>query len=175
MAEEVKANWLNWLAITTIIFSASATLSTFKGGGFSTKSILAQANASDTWAYYQSKSIKQHTYQMQVDALELQLLTVQGSAADAYKNKIEDYKKEVQRYDSEKAKAKSDAEAFEKLRTDYQTKSGGFGMAVVYLQVAIMFSALAALLKKKYIWFIGMAVGSVGLVYFVDALWHILT
>jgi hypothetical protein len=102
-------------------------------------------------------------------------MTLHGEQAAAYRATIEDYKKEIARYDGEKAQAMKDAIAYEQDRADYQVKSAGFGMAVVYLQVAIMFSALAALLKKKIIWFAGMAVGSVGLVYFLDALWHIIS
>jgi hypothetical protein len=45
-------------------------------------------------------------------------------------------------------------------------------MAVVFLQVAIMFSALAALLKKKPVWRAGVLLGAVGLVYFAGGLWH---
>jgi hypothetical protein len=36
MAEEKKENWLNYLALTTVIRTVCATLSTFKGGNFST-------------------------------------------------------------------------------------------------------------------------------------------
>ena len=50
MAEEKKEQWLNYLALTTVIFAVCATLATFKGGGFSTKSIMSQSQASDEWA-----------------------------------------------------------------------------------------------------------------------------
>jgi hypothetical protein len=36
MTEDKKEAWVNLLALTTIIFAVCATLSTFKGGGFST-------------------------------------------------------------------------------------------------------------------------------------------
>ncbi len=35
MAEEKKEKWLNYLALATVILAVCATLSTFKGGGFS--------------------------------------------------------------------------------------------------------------------------------------------
>ena len=70
MAEEKKEQWLNYLALTTVIFAVCATLATFKGGGFSTKSIMSQSQASDEWALYQSKSIKSYLYQMQADKLD---------------------------------------------------------------------------------------------------------
>ena len=74
MSEEKKDAWLNYLALTTIIFAVCATLSTFKGGGFSTKSVITQAQASDEWAYYQSKGIKSYIYQLQAEKLELDLM-----------------------------------------------------------------------------------------------------
>ena len=41
MAEEPKEKWLNYLALTTVILAVCATLSTFKGGSYSTRSVLA--------------------------------------------------------------------------------------------------------------------------------------
>ena len=73
MAEEKKETWLNYLALTTVIFAVCATLSTFKGGGYSTRSVMSQSQASDQWAFFQAKSIKAYMYQMQKENLELKL------------------------------------------------------------------------------------------------------
>lgn len=73
MAEEKKEKWLNYLALTTVIFAVCATLSTFRGGSFSTKSVLAQSEASDQWAYYQAKSIKGYLYELQKERFELEV------------------------------------------------------------------------------------------------------
>jgi hypothetical protein len=171
MADDTKAAWLNWLAITTIIFSACATLSTFKGGGYSTKSVLAQTSASNQWAYFQAKSVKQHTCELQRDAFELQLLQVKDSTlARNYQAKLADLSKDIGRYDKEKNQISDSAKALEQAKVDFQKHSGRFGLAVVYLQVAIMFSALAALIKKKYVWVIGVAVGAFGLINFVNGI-----
>jgi len=65
MAEEKKEPWLNYLALTTVILAVCATLATFKGGGYSTRSVMSQTRASDQWAFYQAKSIKGYIYEMQ--------------------------------------------------------------------------------------------------------------
>ena len=80
MAEEKKETWLNWLALTTVIFAVCATLSTFKGGGYSTRSVLSQTRASDQWAFYQAKSIKGYLYEVQREKLELERDAGRGSA-----------------------------------------------------------------------------------------------
>ncbi len=62
MAEEKKELWLNCLALTTVILAVCATLSTFKGGGYSTRSVLAQSQAADQWSYFQAKGIKGYLF-----------------------------------------------------------------------------------------------------------------
>jgi len=46
--------------------------STFKGGSFSTRSVISQTQAANQWAYYQAKSIKGYLYEIQKEALELE-------------------------------------------------------------------------------------------------------
>ncbi|HEU0187120.1 MAG TPA: DUF4337 domain-containing protein [Gallionellaceae bacterium] len=172
MAEEKKETWLNYLALTTVILAVCATLSTFKGGGFSTRSVMSQSQASDQWAYFQSKGIKSYMYQMQVDRLEVELAGMQKAASkemrDGYSHMIEDYKKRVEKYDKEKAEIEARARELEKVRDESQLHSKAFGMAVIYLQIAILLSSIAGLLKKKPVWYGGLATGVVGLVYFAD-------
>jgi len=167
MADDKKEIWLNWLAVTTVIFSACATLSSFRGSSFSTRSIMAQTNAANQWSYFQSKSVKQHTCEIAKDQIELQLNSITDSTlVGVYREKIAYYSGEITRYDVEKSEAMTAAKNFEHDRADFQKHSAQFAMGVVYLQVAIVLSALAALMKKKPVWILGTASGIVGLVYF---------
>jgi len=172
MAEEKKESWLSYLALTTVILAVCATLSTFKGGGFSTRSVMSQSQASDQWAYFQAKGIKGYLYQMQAEKMEIELLGLPKSATNeviaAYKNKIADYKKRVEKYDTEKAEIETKAKQLESVRDESQLHSKAFGVAVIYLQIAILLSSIAGLLKKKVVWYGGLATGLVGLVYFAD-------
>lgn len=171
MADEKKEPWLNYLALTTIIFAVAATLSTFKGGGYSTKSVLSQEQASNKWSYFQSKSLKLYLYETQKDVLELDTKRMQKnevSALGAYQKKITEYEVSVKRYEKEKTEIKKEAEHFELLRDEAQIHSQAFGMAVIFLQISILISSIAALIKKRYLWLIGIGVGAVGLVYFLN-------
>jgi hypothetical protein len=172
MAEEKKESWLNYLALTTVILAVCATLSTFKGGGFSTRSVMSQSQASDQWAYFQAKGIKAYLYQMQAEKLEIELLGLPKSTSkeivEVYKNKITDYKKRVEKYDAEKFEIEVKAKQLETVRDESQLHSKAFGVAVIYLQIAILLSSIAGLLKKKVVWYCGLATGLVGLVYFAN-------
>jgi hypothetical protein len=172
MAEEKKEPWLNYLALTTVILAVCATLSTFKGGGYSTRSVMSQTQASDQWAFFQSKSIKSYIYEMQRDKLQLELKGLVGKlskdVAEEYSKKIEDYSKKIEKYDKEKAEIQNEAKRFETIRNDAQKHSQIFGIAVIYLQIAILLSSIAALIKKQAVWLLGVAVGIVGIVYFAN-------
>ena len=60
------------------------------------------------------------------------------------------------------------AEHFEGVRNDTQKLGQAFGIAVIFLQIAILLSSIAALIKKKVLWILGMAVGVVGIVSFFN-------
>jgi len=171
MADDKKEPWLNYLALTTIIFAVAATLSTFKGGGYSTKSMLSQEQASNKWSYYQSKSLKLYLYETQKDVLELDTKSMKHedvSVIEAYQKKISEYEQSIKRYDKEKADIKKDAEHLETLRDEAQKHSQVFGMAVIFLQISILISSIAALIKRRYLWLIGIGVGAVGIIYFIN-------
>ncbi|MBU1692145.1 MAG: DUF4337 domain-containing protein [Gammaproteobacteria bacterium] len=172
MAEEKKESWLNHLALTTVIFAVCATLSTFKGGGFSTRSVMSQSQASDQWAYYQAKKIKSYLYQLQADKLAIEQLALPASSSErvvtAYKEKIADYKKKIDKYEIEESEIQEKAKQLESIRDEAQIHARVFGVAVIYLQIAILLSSIAALLKKKVVWYGGVVAGLVGLMYFVD-------
>ena len=171
MAEEKKEPWLNYLALTTIIFAVAATLSTFKGGGYSTKSMLSQEQASNKWSYFQSKSLKLYIYETQKDVLELDTKSMkkeEASILNAYQQKIREYEKSIKRYDIEKENIKIEAEHLEALRDEAQKHSQVFGLAVIFLQISILISSIAALIKRKYLWLIGIGVGAVGIIYFIN-------
>ncbi len=175
MAEEKKEKWLNYLALTTVIFAVCATLSTFKGGSYSTRSVLAQSQASDQWAYYQSKSIKGYIYDTQKEKFELELkssgVRMPKALLQEYEQKIDSYAKKIKKYDEEKKDIEKDAKKFEGIREDAQKHSQIFGMAVIFLQIAILLSSIAALLKKKIVWILGLIGGIMGLVYFINGFW----
>ena len=167
MADDNKAPWLNYLALTTVIVAVCATLATFKGGGYSTRQVLSQARASDQWAYYQAKSVKSDLYQLAKEQAESEAAALPAPSAVVAK-RVADYTARVARYDQEKAKIMADAKALEQIRDEAQKHGGLFGIAVIFLQISILLSSIAALLKKKPVWFLGLAVGAAGIFYFLD-------
>jgi hypothetical protein len=169
MAEEKKEPWLSYLALTTVVFAVCATLSTLKGGGYSSRSMMSQSQASDQWSFYQSKSIKGYLYDLQKEKLDLDARALRNGPLKAeFVRRIEGYGEKTKKYEEEKAEIKKKAEDLEARRDEAAKHSGAFGMAAMFLQIAILLSSIAALMKQRYFWFIGIGAGCIGLFYFLN-------
>jgi hypothetical protein len=107
---------------------------------------------------------------MQKDQYELELkgLGAKSPAAADYRQRIEDFGKKIAKYEAEKSDIQKEAKKFETIRDDAQKHGQAFGIAVIFLQIAILLSSIAALIKKKPVWLLGLAVGVVGIVYFIN-------
>ena len=111
-------------------------------------------------------------YDLQREKFEMDLKALKAggarSVAGDYQKKIDSYAEKVKKYESEKEEIKKKAEELEARRDESQKHSTPFGLAAMFLQIAILLSSIAALMKQRYFWFLGMALGCVGLVYFFN-------
>lgn len=172
MNEEKKERWLNYLAMTTVILAVCATLSTFKGGSYSTRSVISQAQASDQWSYFQAKNIRENLYLLQKEKLQLEMdLLPLGSnqkVRERYQTAITAADTKDKKYEKEKSEIQLEAKRLENQRDEAQRHAKPFGLAVIFLQVAILISSIAGLLKRKEIWYLALPLGILGIVYFAD-------
>jgi hypothetical protein len=170
---EKKDNWITWLALTTAFLAVFAAITTMFMGKYSTRAILAQGHETDQWAYYQAKSIKGHTYEIQKQKLELEFSTLQGrmsgALAEKYKKTIADYDKNIKKYDKEKAEIMADARALAKKKDLSQEMSGNLSLSLIFLQIAIVLSSVAAITKKKPLWYVGLAISAGWIIFFANA------
>ena len=167
-----KEKWMSWLALSTAIMAVLAALTTLYMGKFSSRAIMAQGLESNQWAYFQAKSIKGHTFEMNKKAMELQLKSQKGlppEAADEYRNTIAKYESEIKRYETEKNEIKAKAEQIEKGKLKAQDMGGNFAYALIFLQIALMLASISSLTKRKYLWYIALGANIGWLFFFLDA------
>jgi hypothetical protein len=170
MSEDRKEAWLQWVALTTTILAVAAAISSLKASAYSTRVQIGATKEANQWAYFQSKSIKEHSYQLNRDILAASRLMATGNqeAGDFLAAKIKEYESEIARYDREKGEIKQQAERLQNDQESLKLHNVNFSMAVMLLQIAIMLSAVGALIKKKFSWLMGLAIGLVGLLYMVN-------
>jgi hypothetical protein len=174
MAEQKQDRWITWLALSTAAMAVFAAVSTLYVGKFSTRAILRQGQETNQWGYYQAKSIKSYLYEIQLERLETEKLADSGKtaavAAEKRDKTMAHYKQTLKRYDGEKAEIKAKAEELAKQKVVAQDKAGNFGYSLIFLQAAIMLSSVAAITKKKPLWYFGLIIVIGWVFFFLDAI-----
>jgi hypothetical protein len=160
-----KENIGIFIAITTVILAVCATLASFKAAGYGNKMVLMQNQASDQWAYYQAKSIKETTYQVQRDALAL--AARDGANTELYKAQVAEYDNEITRYKKEREDITKEAKRLEQERDNAKELNGRLGQSLIFLQVGILLSSLASINKVYIYWYMGILAGGFGIVLFL--------
>ncbi len=170
-----RAPWLRWLALSTALFAVVAAIASLKSGQLANESLLRmneatlkQAQASDSWSYYQAKGIKQATREAEAELLSASHAgaeTIQKARdnAERYKSEQEEIQKEARRLEQEQRALE------EQSRRDLE-RHHRFAYAVTMLQVAIGLSAIAALIEQHTIWIFALVGGVAGIALFVYGL-----
>jgi hypothetical protein len=120
----------------------------------------AQASGVDAWAFYQSKSTKQHMAEAMVDQLTIQRdvtgnLSPEGRVV--IEKKIAEYAAKVKQYDAEKADIKRTAEGYAKQYDALNLHDDQFDMAEASLSISIALFGVTALTHKRWLLLVGGA------------------
>ena len=119
--------------------------------------VLAQAKASDTWAEYQSESVKRHIYTVG------SALAAQPDAAEMLKSNVDKYAKEqpetqkkAKDYEAEVAHYSEDAER-------HFHRHHILTIAEGIVHVAVAGASIALLAHKRHYWLVALALTGVGM------------
>jgi hypothetical protein len=162
--------WVRYLPLSTAMIAVFAAVASLLSGSSSNEAILAkseamlaQSQASDQWAYYQAKSVKATLSEGEAAIVgDGKPALVDKFTADAkrYRAETEDIQKKANELEEHVVQ---DNERSERLMERHHK----FAFAVTLLQIAIALAAIAALTRRRSLWFVGMAVSAVGLVMFM--------
>src|SRR5215472_5208453 len=103
--EDPAGKKIGILASVLAVFLAVVTIQSHRAH---TEAILETAKASDQWNFYQAKKLKAHNLEVGRD-----VLSAVGSGRQEGAGKIEEYTKEIGRYEKESDQAFEDAKKFE--------------------------------------------------------------
>jgi len=162
--------WTKWVALSTTLLAVCAAFATLKGGSFSTKTQLATVSASNKWSYFQSKSLKETARDTESTIIKVIEASATNPEAKAIARKaIDKADDEIKRYKIEKVEIMKEAQFLDAEAAYSQARGGNFGLAIMFLQIAIMLSAISALMKKKSFWIVGLCAGAIGVGFLVYA------
>jgi hypothetical protein len=139
------------------------------GGGNATKEMLnANIQASDTFAFYQAKNIRQTSNQLAADSLEALLLaqpTLSDDARGQIQKRIDGYKATVTRYESDpstgegKQELLDTARGYEQRRDRAAKQDPNFDFAQALYQIAIVLGSVSIVAASRRLLLVGVGLG----------------
>jgi hypothetical protein len=115
--------------------------------------LLAQQKASDQWAFYQARSIREHQYRGQKLRLEADLADRGPAMRPEARRKAEEllqkFADEEKRYNTSKEPIRAEAERFEHERERAEKRVLNFEYAEVFLQISIVLASVSILAVSR--------------------------
>jgi hypothetical protein len=166
LEEHREKGFTRRVALLTAVYAVALALAALGGNGYGREMLLAQQQASDQWAFYQARSIREHQYRGQKLRLELDLLE-RGAAmkpevrarAEALLRKFGD---EEKRYNTSKEPIKVEAETLEHERDRARRRLFNFEYAEVFLQIAIVLASVSILAVSRLMFSVSLVAAVAG-------------
>jgi hypothetical protein len=155
--KEKREAWTRYVSLMIVVLAVATAIASLKAGGFGSKVVLFQAQASDTWAFYQAKSIKQRIAELESHGADAALAA--RAAAD------------VARYRAELADLEAKAHATEGRRDEAAKHGPPLGFAIASLQISIALASVCLITKRKALWGASGLLGAIGAAYLVYGLY----
>ena len=170
--KDAENDWARFIAVVTALLAVVAAIGALRSGVLVNGALIAKndeishrTRATDQWNFYQAKSIKGVVYAV------AESQAPPGSALAARS------RAEVGRYKREQEEIRAKAEDLEK-RAEADDRQADrdmghhhmFAFSVSLCQIAIAISAVAALTRRRRVWFFGLVTGAAGLLALVGGL-----
>ncbi len=152
---EAKEPFEKIVAGTMATIAALLALVSVGGQHYNTEELLQQQRSSDQWAFSQAKDIRRYSAEVARDSLT----TMRADPAS-----INRYVQDAAKYKKQHDEIQEQAKDFEKESHRSGKKANKFHLGEIFLEVAIVFSALSILMKVKPLFFAGISAALIGVV-----------
>ncbi len=176
--KEHKSFNRSYAAIAIAVLALLLAVTSLAGGNVSQDITNKNILASDTWAFYQAKNIRQTDYKLAQDELELVLLLLPPDKQAAAQKKVDDYRATIVRYESEpdpkapddptkgdgKKEISARATALEEERDHAQEQEPNFNYAEGLYQIAIVLGSVSIVAASGPLLGFALSLGALGTV-----------
>jgi Domain of unknown function (DUF4337) len=153
------------ISVLALFLAFSETL----GKSAQTAALSDTVRASDTWAFYQARNVRQTTVATAKERLELDLPTLTDPAAKAAATKkIEDWDKRIKRWESDPERGegmkelRDKATAFERKRDHELEQYHNYEIASAVLQIGIVLASAAIITSMPILAWVSGVLGIIG-------------
>lgn len=177
----------NRAALLIAVVAAVLAIGGLGGGNATDEMIYNNIKASDTWAFFQAKNMRQTAYEIAMIELESDLaepgLTPERRAH--LTQQLAAHRATIARYESEpdpaapddplrgegKRQLRARAQAYEAAREVASEQDGNFDLAEVFLQLALVLGSVAILALNRIVLIAAMGLGLIGAVLVANGFW----
>ena len=146
------------LAVVAAIIASFETMETGEAISAKNSAVLRQAQASDQWAYYQSRSIKQKMFEL---------------AAEEHPEKADEYLKQAKHYEDDNVEQKRKGDELEKQRDElleagerHEGRHHGLTFAETMVHVGIAIATVSIITKgQRWPWYGSILLGIAGIIW----------
>jgi len=171
--EEIKEKkFTRRVALVTAMFAVMLAITSLGGNNAMKEMLLAAQEASNQWAYYQAKVIREHLYRSQKASLEIQFLEKKDAMKPEARTQFETLLKKVgeeeSRYAAEKKDVEQEARRHEHEREINRSKDPYFDYAEVLLQIAIVMATISIIASSRPIFYFALVSAGLGTILSVN-------
>ncbi len=160
------------VALVTAVYAVALAVAALGGNSYGREMLLAQQKASDQWAFYQARSIREHQYRGQKLRLDLDLADRGPAMKPFARAKAEEllrkFTDEEKRYNVSKEPIKAEAEKLEHERERAETRVFNFEYAEVFLQISIVLASVSILAASRLMFTVSVVAALAGAVLAVN-------
>ncbi len=156
---EAKDSFEKIIALVIAILAVVHAFVDNTGNNGQADAIVSTNLASNQWAYYQAKSLKENL----ADSNAALLSVMAPADSAAAKAKVEELKQDAMRYEGEKKHIMEKARELEAQAKHGQSIDDQCDIAALFLQIAIVVCSIAILVRWRAIFYTGVAVGLLGI------------
>jgi hypothetical protein len=124
-----------------------------------TEEVVAQIEATDTWAEYQAVNTRRHTYEAFGDFMEI---TPPKDPVQAEKAR-DRFRQQAERYDKRREELRSEAEKLETEVRNDERRADRFDFGEALLEVALVITSITLLTRRRSFWYLGSAIALAGI------------
>ena len=153
------------VALATAVYAVILAVASLGGNNAMKEMLLAQQEASNQWAYYQSKVIREHLNRGNKLVLETQLAepsALKGAEREKVEALTRKFADEEKRMNADKKEIEPKAKAAEAERDRNQAKDPYFDYAEVLLQIAIVCASVSILSTSRPMFWFSSFLAAVG-------------
>ena len=155
-------------ALLTAVYAVFLAVVSLGGNNAAKEMSLSQQQASDQWAYYQSKALRELIYHIEKLRLEDDLSGSAGALAEGERAHKARFLQTVAagetRYGAEKKEIEEKARELEKERDRYRARDPYFDFGEVLLQIAIVLASMSILTRARPVFHASLVAAVLGLV-----------